>query len=55
MANSIPTTEEDEKWMQAGSNLTKRTLQDRARDFQYFTTYLATQTEDTMEFSANES
>ena len=44
MANSVPTTERDEQWMKEGGHLTKLTLQDRARDFKYFETYLATQT-----------
>ena len=49
MANSVPTTEEDEQWMKEGGNLNKRTLQDRARDYKYFENYLNTQTEDTIE------
>ena len=49
MANSVPTTEADEKMMKDGGSLSKRSLQDRKRDYGYFTTYLATKTEETVE------
>ena len=49
MANSVPTTEADEKMMLEGGSLSKRTLLDRKRDYGYLTTFLATKTDDTVE------